>query len=251
MTAPIFIPTKGRALTAKTPRLLREAGLDFCLVVEPQELGSYEESFPAEKHLVLDENDAGIVFVRNAILEYARKQGIEWFWMLDDDISSFYKVQAWRCVKENAREVLDMAESYIKSDREVALGALEYQQIAWAAKKAYTDNSYAEVAVLINPRRIAHSYDPSMALKEDRDFAMQTILSGFKTRRVNILAFGVPMMGKNPGGLQEKYQERRDEIAAKALIQKWGSTTCRLNNKKDGRIDVKIFWRKIKAGDKA
>jgi glycosyltransferase involved in cell wall biosynthesis len=242
MTFPIYIPSKGRP-NSSTARLLKEHGIPYYLVIEPQDEQAYREKRTGVLK-ILDENNKGIAYVRNAILKM--NSGDNWFWMIDDDISRFMEVRNNRCYTQQPREVLEKAERIIISDTDVAIGALDYQQFAWAAKREYTDNSYAEVAVLMNPSRISHQYDDYVALKEDRDFAMQVIKSGFKTRRVHGYAFSAPRNASNQGGLNEEYKAGKEKIAVARMIEKWGNKTCNINKKKSGRTDVKINWRKIK-----
>lgn len=83
----IFIPTKGRLNNQKTYNILKELNLNPILVIEPQ-----EENEAIERDydfIVLPEDNKGISYSRNYILNYVRKCNYEYICMIDDDISQF------------------------------------------------------------------------------------------------------------------------------------------------------------------
>ena len=89
---PVYIPSKGRAETALTPRFLIADSVPFKLVVEPQEQTAYASKWGAERLLVLPENDRGLVFVRNWIKQHSIDSGVERHWQLDDNIRRVLRV---------------------------------------------------------------------------------------------------------------------------------------------------------------
>lgn len=246
MIWPVYIPSKGRAETITTARVLREGGVQAVIVAEPQEQAAYRLNNPLNNLLVLPQNNGGIVTVRNHILEHAKAAGHAWFWMMDDDIKGFYLVEQGKTHKRVAHAVLAFAQGIIEEQgEEAAQAALEYQQYAWAAKTPYKTNSYCDVCVAVAPGRVGHvRYRRELALKEDRDFTLQLLNSGKRVVRVTHAAFTCPKNGSNKGGLHAEYAQAGREAAASLRMQAAWPGVCEAVTKPDGRQDVKIHWAK-------
>lgn len=245
MTFPIFVPTKGRAGRSK---LLEENQKDILAFVEAEEVPSYKKAYPNLQICQLAESNRGIGYVRQVILEYARAHGLEWYWMLDDDIANFYEIMNKKAFKCTMAHALEGAFAEFSGDTRVAQAALEYQQYAWSLGGKPKRNSYCDVAVCINVERTsAINYRPHVNGKEDRDFTLQCLaVLGYATHRCTKFAFAAPKNGSNEGGLHEFYADQKEAIASARMIELWGSGVCTSNVKKDGRPDVKINWRAFK-----
>lgn len=238
MIWPIFVPSKGRP-DSTTLRLL--TGLPVRVVVEPQDRAAYAAAQPSVEQFVLPKSNQGIAFVRQWILDRAD----DWYWMLDDDITAFFRVEGKRCVKcPPAEALLAGQQAAVPTVGQVAL---EYQQFAWSSGGLPKFNSYADVCVGIHPRvRSAAKYRAAVALKEDRDFTMQIIRSGLDVVRCASHAFSAPKNGSNLGGLSPVYAEGgREKRAVDKLVELW--PWCVASQvKKDGRLDAKINWKRIR-----
>ena len=241
MTLPIFVPSKCRPQSS-TCRLLYEGGVSFQVVVEPQDAESYPPEWP---QVVLPENDRGIAYVRQFILE---ANGAEHFWMLDDDITGFYGVMNRRCVRSEPGTVLTQAEGSLLAVPGLGQGAMEYQQFAWSAARPVKSTGYCDVAVLVDAglcqrRRIRYRHE--MTLKEDRDFTLQILASGATVARSCWTAFSAPANGSNAGGLADVYaQDGRELEACRRMAEAWPGI-CEPIVKPSGRRDLKIHWKKL------
>lgn len=244
MVFPILIPSKKRPKSKLFARLKNEE-LDFKIIVEPQDAIAYKEY---ADHLVqLPLNDQGLAFSRNFILDYARQNNFEWFWMMDDDISNFYKTVDKKNIAIAARECLTLSEFLFKNNSQVAQAALEYQQFSWSQSKNISVNTYCDVAVCINVKRTkTASYRKQVELKEDRDFTLQCLSKGFISVRTCHLAFASPKNGSNDGGLFDVYKSGKEYLAVNEMCRIWGASICTPVVKKDGRRDVKINWKYFK-----
>lgn len=243
---PIYIASKRRSENCSTFTKLMEEGCENCfLVVEPQDYEAYKAAFPmyVDRIKQLQANDQGITFARNSVLAYARESGHAWFWMMDDDISNMYFVVNKKCIKSPFMTVLWRAEEVITTTP-AAIGAMEYQQYAWAAKNEKTHDSYCDVAVLINVEKTKH-INYRQNCKEDRDMVLQILSLGMMAVRSTWTAFSAPKNGSNKGGLSEAYAGGLENHWSARMIQLWPGV-CRMNIKPDGRPDVKINWKKAK-----
>jgi hypothetical protein len=239
---PIFIPSKGRADTARLllMPLPRER---INIVVEPQDYAIYNAHHHIFKIHTLPENSKGITYVRNWIKTYTENNNIHKYWQLDDDITGFYKREGTKMLRSDI-SVLDEAE---KQFEPLALAALEYQQIAWSATREVQTNGYCDVCVWVNnTRTFGMRYDAHVEGKEDRDFALQVIAQGERTGRSTLYAFSAPKNGSNEGGLKDIFYdvEGREAECTRRMIEKWPGV-CTANVKPDGRPDCKINWRAV------
>lgn len=100
---PIYIPSKGRAEIALTPTALSMIGVDYRIVVEPQEEAAYRKRF-GDRVIALDMDyknryelcdDFGLTKstgsgpARNFIWDHSVAEGHEWHWIMDDNIDMF------------------------------------------------------------------------------------------------------------------------------------------------------------------
>lgn len=245
MNTHIFIPSKSRADSAKL--LMREdLPSNVTVIVEPQDEALYKAHYPTYNFVTLPENNKGITYVRNFIKQYTENNSIHAYWQLDDDINGFFTRQGRKMIKHSLTDCLIQAETQFKSN-DIALGALEYQQLAWSATKDLALNGYADVCVWVdNTKTFGMRYDAYVEGKEDRDLAIQVINSGKRTGRTTLFAFSAPKNGSNDGGLREIFYEQagREAECTRRMIEKWPGI-CTAHTKPDGRPDCKINWKAI------
>jgi len=240
----IFIPTKSRHNNCKTAELLSNYK-GIYLVVEPQEEQLYKAKYHNNNILVLPCNDKGIVYVRNYIKKYTEQNNINDYWQLDDDITALYYRQGTKLIKDN--NVLIKAQQQF-NELNIPLGSLEYRQYAWSANKPIILDSFCDSCVYVNNTKIKNIYyREQVSGKEDRDFAMQVIKSGYKTGRTTLYAFSAPPNGSNQGGLKEIFYDIKGKElnSCKKMVELWGNEICQHIVKPDGRNDLKINWKKI------
>lgn len=225
------IPSKGRPGT-NTYKLFQQAGIPVYHFIEPQEMDAYK----APNKISIGESNKGIAFVRNFILDWARANGHEWIIMCDDDITKIHKYIDGKNVEQTASIFLQVWEKVKQLPFELV--GFNYKQYIWVAKTDYSVNSvFVDQLVMINVKRVTWRYRGEFNMKEDRDFAMQTIQKGNGVLRFNKIGINSPLIGTNPGGLQEDYKLKRDELNARKMVNEW-FPFCKLENK-DGRVDFK------------
>lgn len=225
-----FILTKGR-LNTKTYKLFQDVGIEVKHFIEPQEIEKYQ----VPNKVSILENDKGIGYVRNFMLNYARQNNYEWVIICDDDVVSF-GIYNGKTIKQDASIWFKILEKVNKLPFELI--GINYTQHAWHEKTNYSINKkFAEVCVLMNVSKIKWNYRPEFNLKEDRDFALQTIKNGNGILRFNHFWFSCPDVGSNAGGLQSEYKLKKDEESAKKMCSEWHPFVTL--KKKGNRIDMK------------
>jgi len=225
-----FIPTKGRVKT-KTYKLFLDAGIDVIHFIEPKEFDLYD----VPNKVSILKNDMGIAYVRNFMLEYAKKNNHEWVIMCDDDVDHFGVYNNGN-IKKDANIWHEIKQKVEKLPFELI--GINYRQLAWTEKTNYSINKrFVEVCVLFNINRIKWVYRSEFNMKEDRDFSMQTIQKGNGILRFNKYFYNCPDVGTNPGGLQEEYKSKKDEETAFKMCREWNPFVTL--KKKGNRIDIK------------
>ncbi len=234
---PTFIISKGRAGSA-----IVHSELDPTLVVEPAEAELYRRSFPSSRLALLPESGQGIAYVRN----WVKAQASGWYWILDDDVTGFGLVKDGKCHRASATEVLLKAQGVIAGVPDAAAGSLSYRQFAWSAQKEAALDRSVEVVGAIHPERAKwFQYRKRVALKEDRDFAMQIVSSGLRTVIAARCYFETKPIAQAEGGLAEEYRAKRDEESSLEMARLWpGAVTLKKNSR--GRTDIAIDWRSLK-----
>lgn len=225
-----FIPSKGRPNT-KTHKLFQDVGIDVIHFVEPQEIDSYQ----VPNKVSILENNRGIAYVRNFMLNYAKLNNHEWIIICDDDVRHFGLYDG-KTTKVDASFWFTLLEKAKKMPFELI--GINYRQHAWHAKNNYSINKkFAEVCVLINASKINWKYRAEFNLKEDRDFVLQTIKHGNGVLTFDKYFFNCPDVGSNAGGLQDLYRIKKDEESAQKMCYEW-NPFIKLQHKGD-RIDMK------------
>jgi hypothetical protein len=225
-----YIPTKSR-LNTNTYKLFENVGIKYLHFIEPQEYDLYD----IPNKVNIKENNGGISYVRNFMLNYAKENNEEWVIFCDDDVISF-GVYNGKTIKKDASIFFDILKIAIKYPFEIV--GINYTQHAWHEKNSYSINKkFAEVCILMNVKNINWKYRPEFNLKEDRDFALQTIKNGNGILRFNHYWFSCPDVGTNKGGLQNMYKLKKDEEAAQKMVYEWHPFVSL--KKKGDRIDMK------------
>ena len=231
-----FIPTKGRTQT-KTYKLFQDAGIEVKHFIEPQEIDKYQ----VPNKVSIAENDKGIGYVRNYMLNYARANNYEWVIICDDDVVSF-GIYNGKTIKKDASIWFDILQKAMSLPFEII--GINYTQHAWHEKTNYSINKkFAEVCILMNVKNINWNYRSEFNLKEDRDFALQTIKNGNGILRFNKYWFSCPDVGSNAGGLNDMYKLKKDEESAKKMCYEWNPfiTLQRKGERIDMKTDIKAL----------
>ena len=236
-----MIPSKGRAGKTKTDKLLCKADLHYCFVVEPQDQALYADA--GHQIMVLPENNQGITFSRHWILKMMRKMKYERFWMLDDDIECFGEVEEGKTIQKDGN-VLVAAYDQLKIYGPASMYSLELRQFAWSAKEVQRDK-IAMQCVMFDLQHCQNiEYDLRLKIREDYDISFQAIFKDKGTLKSGKYYYGIADMKSQAGGMSEWYNAETEMHETWKLCRKWPKLVEPLQ--KDGRIDVKINWSKIK-----
>lgn len=240
---PIFVTSKLRAGRATVLDVFAESRLNPILVVEPQETDDYRAAYPHVEQLVLPEDDRGLTFARQWVLDRAREDGLSWFWLFDDNIRGFQRGTE----PATARAALSYVEALTADYDNIAIAALDYQQFAFRQTTPFSANRKAYCSTLMNATAPL-DYDPRFAnMKGDVDLCIGVLETGeWCTVLVHKYAMIKPAMGGgqqrggNAGGLSANYRDREDEREAEMLIEKWPGVVRLID--KGSWTDARVDW---------
>lgn len=248
MKYPIYIPSKGRASpeNAKLIALLDQSRLDYTIFVEPQDEYAYRGAFGRASFVVLPDNDRGLGYSRQRLLEHARSKGWAWYWHLDDDIAAFHSVENGRIKDCSPIQALEYAEDLAGTIQGLAMLGLDFRQFAWSARGDFSLNRSVWVATLVNTAT-GLDYDATIPAKSDVDFLVKHLVAGWDSALIHRYAIGTPIMGKSKvGGMVKAYAEGKGEVAARLLSDRYPSV-IETKPSRDGRgLNIKINWKHFK-----
>ena len=233
MNVPVYIPTKGRSKTLKTPSLLP---VKPTLVVEPSQVESYTPL--GYKLLVLPADGFKICQIRQWINDYAVAQGQASVWVMDDDILGF---ETQKAVPVDAATAMELAECEFGGNVKMVGFLSVYDSVT--ATRVVNECVYA--AILINPRYVSYDCDLRMnpnGMRTDADACISLIVNGFDTVKIPVV---VKVDSENEGGLSDEYRSKRVNDAERWLRAKWPKFVTPMKPNKNGHIWSKIKWRKV------
>ena len=125
---PIYIPSKGRAERCLTALLFEKEGIDFQLVVEPQEEHAYSSIFGKKRIIVLPFANLGSVIpARNYIKKYAIEKGYIRHWQFDDNIRAIRRLYRGLRIPCDSGAAIAATEDFVDRYENVAIAGLNYQ----------------------------------------------------------------------------------------------------------------------------
>lgn len=149
-TYTIYIPSKGRPTKNKTAKLLQ--GLNYKIVVEPQDYVNYNVVY-SDNHLVcLDKNDGGLAYARNYIKNYSKNMGEMFHWQMDDDVDCFKFRRKGLTKNETVSPLMaiSIVETCMDMFTNVAISGIGSNAFAFSKKQAVQKNRLPYQCVLVN-----------------------------------------------------------------------------------------------------
>lgn len=151
---PLYIPSKGRAEYMITSKVLSAIGAKHYVVVEPQEVDTYQASIDEmgllaelipldmsykSKYELCDNlgltKSTGPGPARNFAWEHSRANGHEWHWVMDDNITSFRRLNKNEKVKVSSPSMFRAMEDFVLRYENVGMAGPNYFMFASARNK--------------------------------------------------------------------------------------------------------------------
>ncbi len=219
---PVYVISKGRFENCLTAKALVADGVQFRLVVEPQEAENYRAIFgDLVVELPFSNLGLGSIPARNWVWEHSRSIGAERHWILDDNMRCFYRRYKAKRIACSAQVALGSAEVFIDRYENIAIGGLAYDMFLPDRQKIapFTLNAHVYSCLCIRndlPYRWRGRYN------EDTDLCLQVLAGGWCTVLIN--AFSVKKMATmrmKGGNTDQLYAGDGRLRMARALERVW------------------------------
>ena len=179
---PVYIISKGRFNNCLTAKMFSNDGVDFKLVVEPQEASEYSKRFGEERILILPFSNLGLggMPARNWVWEHSKSLGYKRHWIFDDNImwlARRYRNMKIRC---NANPALKVVEDFTERYTNIAISGFNYEMFLPSTdnRKPFALNCHVYSSLLILndlPYRWRLKYN------EDTDLCLQVLTNNWCT----------------------------------------------------------------------
>lgn len=217
---PVYIISKGRHESRLTSKALEEINVPYHIVIEPQEYDMYASVIDPAKILVLPFSNLGqgSIPARNWVWEHAISIGAERHWILDDNISKFYRLNNHVKVKVESGTIFKAAEDFVDRYENVPFAGFNYEFLCKAMDDVpafYLNNRIYSCILIQNciPHRWRGRYN------EDTDLSLRILKDGYCTILFNAFLCGKSATLKMKGGnTDELYVEDGRLKMAQSLV---------------------------------
>ena len=179
---PVYIPSKGRHDSRLTARALDLLRVPYRMAVEPSEYDAYAAHIEPARLLRLPEDFSargqGSIPVRNWIWEHSIREGHDRHWILDDNISEFYRLNYNRRIRVTSAGIFRAVENFTDRYENIAFSGMNYDffVIGHQTKAPFALNTRVYSMILVNnsaPYRWRGRYN------EDTDLCLQALKGGW------------------------------------------------------------------------
>ena len=126
---PLYIVSKGRADSRLTARSLERMQVPYYIAIEPQDYESYAAVIDPAKILVLpfSNHGDGPGRARNWCWDHAISLGAKRHWVLDDNISDFYRLHQNFRIRVESGAIFSAAEDFVDRFENVPISGFQYR----------------------------------------------------------------------------------------------------------------------------
>lgn len=205
---PIYIISKGRWESRLTSKALEEIQVPYHIVIEPQEYRKYAAVIDRKKILVLPFSNLGqgSIPARNWVWEHSISIGAKRHWILDDNITGFYRFYNNLKIKVGDGTIFRCAEDFTDRYENVPMSGFNYfmfitRKYWWPP---YYLNSRVYSCILLD-----NSLDMRWRgrYNEDTDLSLRILKAGYHTILFNaFLCMKMPTMTVKGGNTEELYK---------------------------------------------
>lgn len=237
---PVYVPSKGRAKTALTPRFLARDKVPFHIVVEPQDHDEYAERWGVKRLLVLPENDKGLVYARNWIKAHSiAEYGAERHWQIDDNCRRIVRVAKGLRIKAPSGVALRVVEDFTDRYENVGLSGLAYAMFVPPNLGPFTLNCHIYSCLLVQ-NSLPYKW---RNFNDDVDMSLQILSGGLCTVLVNVFAIEKLATMTMKGGMTSNYERDGRLRLAKSAERVWPYITYTKRRFSKAQVHVRNSWK--------
>jgi hypothetical protein len=258
--APVYIVSKGRWDYSFTSRVLDAMGLRHYVIVEEREQSAYRAALPPTATVLVldpeylrryetcddhgDTKSKGPGAARNYAWDHSFEHGATWHWVMDDNISHFYRLHRnikWRV---GTPVIFRAMEDWCARYENIAIGGPNYETFAhrkWPIKP-FALNTRIYSCLLI---RNAIPYRWRARYNEDTDLALRVLKDRWCTVQFNAFLQHKMRTQTVPGGNTRDFYQREGTLPKSQMLVKLHPDVTRLV-KRFGRDHHFVDYRRFK-----
>jgi hypothetical protein len=214
-THPVYIVSKGRSDTMITSKSLSRMKVPHYIVIEPQDEEAYDKAldkFNIRDYVTLivapfSNHGDGPGRARNFAWDHSISIGAEKHWVLDDNISDFYRLHQNYRIRVESGVIFKAAEDFIDRFENVPISGFQYRFFIAPNQSypAYVKNTRIYSTLLINndcKHRWRGRYN------EDTDICLRVLKDGDCTIQFNAFLQGKAATQTVKGGNTEEFYHK-------------------------------------------
>lgn len=236
----IYIPSRQRTEMLKVTS--KNWPAPVTLVVEPQEEDTYRAALPGVALLVLPQNDRGIGFARDMIINHGYQMGLDAVIMADDDL----------LLEPNVTVLLEYMAAHQECPQ-IGAWMQVYRKFGMLregeAQPSWTSFGNALFAINVNLALEVGGYDHRLRFFEDCDLAIRMVIKSKQPRMVSCLTETKQIgVRGNPGGCASQDQSKEEQVRATINILKndrgWAEYVG-VREREDLAPKIRFQWRRL------
>jgi hypothetical protein len=248
---PIYIISKGRWESRLTSKALERKKCPYRIVIEPQEYDRYSKVINPKKILVLPFSNLGkgSIPARNWVWEHSIKEGHKKHWILDDNISQFFRLNNNICIPIYRSGIeFRIFEDFIDRYENVPMSGFNYFMfVELKAKiKPFNINTRIYSCILLD-NRFYKDFPWRGIYNEDTDLSLRFLKAGYCTVLSNVFSCRKMTTMKMKGGNTDLLYKDGDDSRKKmteSLIKQ--HPDCVKKTWKFGHTHHQVNYRKFK-----
>ena len=218
-TYPVYIVSKGRADTMITSKSLSRMKVPHYIVIEPQDEDAYEnalDKFKIRDYVTLivapfSNHGDGPGRARNWCWDHSISIGAKSHWVLDDNISDFYRLHKNKRIRVESGVIFRAAEDFIDRFENVPIAGFQYRFFIAPNQKypAYVKNTRIYSCLLIRndcKHRWRGRYN------EDTDICLRVLKDGDCTIQFNAFLQGKAATQTVKGGNTAEFYHAEGDL---------------------------------------
>ena len=203
---PIYIISKGRYKTGTTAKYLDRCSIDYRIVIEPDEYDLYiANCYDPDKIIVCPENfskrEKGGIPVRNFVWEHSIAAGAEKHWILDDNISHYFRIHKSQKNIIYSGAVFKQVEDYADRYKNIKMCGHNYSFFVACSQNPYPiiKNTRIYSSILLS-NDIYPEYAWRGRYNEDTDLSLRLLKAGYPTLLFNNICANKATTMRTKGG---------------------------------------------------
>lgn len=188
-------------------------GVDYHVVVEPQEYEKYARVIDSKKLLKLPFNNRGLPVTRDWIYRYATDLGAKRHWQIDDNVRHFYRVNKNKRTLMRSGVCFRIIEDFTDRYKNVAISGMQYKGFISSRDHRYPFIlNHRVYSIMLFLNGLSYKW---LSKNEDTDMSLQVLKDGWCTINMNAFCGDKMTTMIMSGGMTDDYlfKNGRNEMA--------------------------------------